>query len=180
MNWELARKVINFAGMDVGWAACVLGAASGRGWIGPVAVALLAGLHFALNRGGWAEVRMLVAVAAVGFVADSAMGLAGFYAFAGGAWLCPAWLVAMWVNLGLTLNSSLRFLAGKHALSALLGLVGGPLAYYAGARLGALDFPSGTAWALVATGVVWAVAFPALMMIREATMGRVSSASPDR
>jgi hypothetical protein len=48
-------------------------------------------------------------------------------------------------------------------IAALLGAAGAPLAYYAGARLGALDLVS-PAPALVAIALGWAVATPALML----------------
>ena len=50
-------------------------------------------------------------------------------------------------------------------LAAVFGGIGGPLAYYAGMRFGALDFP-GNVWAsLVAVGIEWAIACPAVFYI---------------
>jgi hypothetical protein len=42
----------------------------------------------------------------------------------------------MWVLFASTLNVSLRWLRGRWIVAALLGATAGPLAYYAGAKLG--------------------------------------------
>jgi len=42
------------------------------------------------------------------------------------------------VNLATTLNVSMAWLRGRYALAAIFGAFGGPLAYYSGAKLGAM------------------------------------------
>jgi non-ribosomal peptide synthetase component F len=71
-------------------------------------------------------------------------------------------MVALWAMFATTLNVSLRALRARPWLAAALGAAGGPLAYYAGARLGALqlaDFHAG----LAAIAVGWAWLTPLLL-----------------
>jgi hypothetical protein len=56
-------------------------------------------------------------------------------------WLAPVWIIAMWAGFATLLHVALRWLLPHRWLAALLGAVGGPLAYYAGMRLGAVNFP---------------------------------------
>ena len=65
----------------------------------------------------------------------------------------------------MTLNSSLAFLQTKPLwLSALAGLVFGPLTYYAGAQLGAASFNASLIH-LAALAVTWMIALPFLVYL---------------
>jgi hypothetical protein len=70
-------------------------------------------------------------------------------------------MVALWANFATTLNVSMRLLRSRLLLAALFGAIGAPLAYYAGARLGAVDLVA-TLPALLAIGAGWLVLCPLL------------------
>ena len=74
----------------------------------------------------------------------------------------PYWMVALWALFATTLNVSLRWLRARPWLGALLGALGGPAAYYAGARLGALELATAGA-GLGAIAIGWAVLTPLLL-----------------
>jgi hypothetical protein len=78
----------------------------------------------------------------------------------------PYWIVAMWLLFATTLNVSLRWLRRSYAAAALLGLIGGPMSYYAGAKLGGLTFINTTA-ALTALAIGWALVIPLLVWLSE-------------
>jgi hypothetical protein len=154
---------INYAGFQLGWFACVGGAARGRPWAGPAAVAVLVGLHVANTPRRARELRRLAAVGAFGAALESAAIAAGLYGYAGGWpvwWLAPAWIVALWILLGATFESSLGWLAGRPWLAALFGAIGSPLSFSAGVRMGAAGFVAPPPVALAALAVLWAAAFP--------------------
>jgi hypothetical protein len=92
---------------------------------------------------------------------------AGFFEFANGVyvnWLVPLWLVSMWALFATTLNVSLKWLKDRYVLAAVFGAIGGPVAYYAGHRIGAVDFYN-TLNSMIAVGAGWAVIMPVLMLI---------------
>ncbi len=70
----------------------------------------------------------------------------------------------MWGLFATILNVSLRWLRGRWVMAALFGAIGGPLAYYGGHRLGALEFGNEIV-ALLALAVGWAVFTPLLMSL---------------
>jgi hypothetical protein len=113
-----------------------------------------------------ADACLFVGVSLIGFVLDSTfaqVGLMQFQAAAPWPGLAPAWMVALWASFALTLNHSLAFLQGRAMLSALLGAIGAPLAYWAAGRgWHAVDFPLGVAPMLGATAIVWALLMPLL------------------
>ncbi len=160
------RILLNALAVNVGWFACVLGAAGGVPWVGPAVVGGLVAMHGLINRPAVGEWKLLGGVALLGFGVDSALGAAGLFQYssglAGTGWLAPVWLVALWMNLGTAVNHCLGWLAGRPWLTAILGGLGGAAAYAGGARLGALEFGYSLPVVLVVLAVAWAVVFPAI------------------
>lgn len=158
--------VVNFVAFQVGWFACVLGAARGWPLIGPlVALAILAPMAWtAPSPRGF--LLLLAAGALVGFCWDSTLSAAGLMQFSGGhlAPFAPPWIVALWMLFASTCNRSLRWLQASLPLAIGLAVIAAPLSYLAGARLGALHLPRPTA-GLVAQALGWAVILPLLLRL---------------
>jgi hypothetical protein len=168
-------KIVNFVGFQSGWFACVLGAAAGCPWLGLVVVAGVVALHLALRRPRGPEILLLLAAGALGYVMDSVLVLAGVIGFTPEARLggpSAVWMVALWVNLGTTLNVSLGWLRGRYLAAAAMGAIAGPLAYWAGVRLEAVTFGLPLPVALAVISVEWAVSMPALIGINAALQPR--------
>jgi hypothetical protein len=157
--------VVNVALFQIGWFACVLGGARGMPWIGALAAALVIAWHLARATRPRQELSLVAAAAMLGLLFETLLVQSGWVRFESGVWVqgvAPYWMVALWAVFGTTLNVSLRWLRPRLGLAALMGAVGGPAAYYAGARLGAIEFAAAGA-ALVAIGVGWAVLTPVLL-----------------
>ena len=164
----MKRSIANFVAFQLGWFACVLPAAAGMPWLGVAFVACWVAVHIATSDHPKGELLMALIVAPAGFAADSMLVLSGLMAIPPEAQLgspSTLWLAAMWVNLGATLNQSLRWLQGRLLLSSLFGVIGGPLAYYAGMRFGAVAFPEGTTLAMLGVAVEWGIATPLLVYL---------------
>ena len=163
------RTLLNFAAFQLGWFACVLGAANDAPWIGLPVVSLVIFMHLMMAQRPGREAKLMVLAASMGLVFDSLLVMSGWlrYASPGPApGLAPYWILALWVLFSTTLNVSMSWLKGKTGLAILLGAVFGPLSYMAGQRLGALEFVDFRAGSL-ALVVVWALAMP--LMMRAAT-----------
>lgn len=159
------RTLLNFAAFQVGWFACVLGAANGAAWVGLPVVGLAIIMHLLLAERPAQETRLVVAAVATGLVADSLLASSGWLRYASPApaeGLAPYWILAMWALFATTLNVSMEWLKDRTALAALLGAVFGPLSYLAGQRLGALEFIDYVA-GMLALALTWALAMPLLM-----------------
>ena len=158
------RNLCNFLLFQAGWLVAVGGAAAGYPWLGPGFTALwLLGHLWLYARQRWRELGLLLGAGMAGYAADSALALAGLLDFPEASrlgWPSTLWMACLWVNLGMAVNHSLAWLHGRPLLAALLGLLGGPLAYYAGSALGAASLPGGLA-SLLAIGALWCLAMPA-------------------
>ena len=76
-----------------------------------------------------------------GAIVDSVLGYLGILLFRDSliaSWLCPPWLIALWLIFATTFQSSLSWLAGRYWIAAVSGGIFGPVSYYAGQALGAL------------------------------------------
>ncbi len=158
------HKIINFIAFQAAWFAAVLGAAHGMPWLGVVAVPLVLGLHLALSPDWRPELLLASCAAALGFVADST--LIAFGVFSPIPFLFPSpfsalWMVMLWVNLATIMNVSMSWLRGQYALGAVFGALGGPMAYYSGAKLGAMTAIPGPG-DLAVLAIAWAAAMPLL------------------
>ena len=111
--------------------------------------------------------------AAVGFVVDSVLVRSDLVEFASAGWAgwAPYWMVSLWIAFATTLNHSLRWLAQRPAVATLCGAIGGPLAYLAGAKLGALTIGA-TLSALALIAGLWAAAMGVLSIVATRAQGR--------
>jgi hypothetical protein len=163
----MGRKLLNVILFQAAWFAAVLGAAVGHGWYGPLAVALAVAVHLALIDERRGELKLLLAAGALGFCFDTALTYAGLFTPRGNLLphpFSPPWMVSLWLNFAATLNVSLAWLRGRYMLAAAFGAVGGPLAYYSGARLGATEaLPTTTGMLLLAIG--WGIMTPLLVWL---------------
>ena len=136
-----AERLINYALYQLGWFACVLGGAWRRPWTGFLVAVILIGVHLALSRERSIEGRLIVLAAAVGAVVEIVQIASGTYRFTSGTVaeaLPPPWLLAMWAQFATTFRFSLRSVVTRPVPAMLFGAAGGPIAFLAGERLGAV------------------------------------------
>jgi len=107
-----------------------------------------------------AEVKALLRVTLAGCVLDSTLGALGVFGF--DAWPLPLWLALLWLVLASGMRHSLAW-AGRHwQIGALIGALGGPLAYVGGARVTQVALPLGTLETGLLLMPIWALALPLL------------------
>ena len=163
----MKHVLVNLAVFKVAWTAVVVSAAAGAPVIGAIAVAIAVGIHLWSSENPDNEIRLLLAAASLGFAWESFLVLAGFLEYSSGNWvsgLAPYWIVAMWVLFATTLNVGMRWLRRSTAIAAVAGAIGGPLAFFAGSSIGAVELNS-PAIALIAIGIGWAVMLPLLVKL---------------
>jgi hypothetical protein len=160
----LIRLVVNSAVFQLGWLACVVGAASGLPLLGLLAAVFVVLLHLVAAASPGKELRLILLALAMGLVFDSLLVSSGWLRYPNGILVpgtAPYWILAMWAMFATTLNLSLGWLKGRLVLATIMGGVFGPLSYLAGERLGGLVFVDRTA-SLVALGIGWAICMPLL------------------
>lgn len=161
------RVLINFAIFQICWLACVLSGAAGLPILGVAAVGAAAGYHLRAAVQPPREALLLFCAGGIGMLWDGQLAGYGWLIYPSGMihqWLAPTWIVAMWVSFATTLNVALRWLHGRFGLAAAFGAVGGPIAYWAGSKLGGVSF-SDPVIALSAVSVGWGLITPILVAL---------------
>jgi hypothetical protein len=164
-----AQRLFNFIGYQLAWFACVLGAAWDFEWAGVAFALAVTAVHLLLFRDA-RELRLVLCAAAMGCIVDTTLMHTHSVEFRSTALsgVAPFWMVSLWMVFATTLNHSLRWLASRPWAAALAGAVGGPLAYLAGAKLGALSIESPLPAAITFIAFLWAIALGVLCMLNGA------------
>lgn len=161
--------LINLVLFKAGWLACVMLAAANRPALATLAVAAVVVIHLLRVAVPVKEALILLAAALLGLAWESFLLSTGLLQYPessqSGAW-APHWIVAMWVLFATTINHGLAWVKRNWMLCAGMGLIGGPLAFWAGSRMGAVSF-SDPVIALLAVGAGWSLLLPMLALIAD-------------
>jgi Protein of unknown function (DUF2878) len=168
MRW---RPIAEWIGFQLVWLTCAIGAAHGRNAPGVIAAALFIGAFLAMKEWSLSEIVTILASGVLGLLAESALASMELVRFAA-PWpspqLAPAWIVALWLSFGATLTTLGSLLGHQLVIKAgVVGFIAGPLAYWAGARLGALAIAGSPPFTYLAIALIWAVALPSLLRFRQ-------------
>ena len=163
------QKIINFVLFQIGWFACVIGAAKQMRWLGVIVVLAIITWHLSQAKQPKLELILLLVAVIIGGIYDQLMQSSSLLAYQAHGWsesIVPAWILALWAVFVTTLNVSLRWMRGKWLVAILFGAIGGPLAYLGAARLGAVNLDN-LPLSYVALSLGWAIITPLLLIISQ-------------
>jgi len=152
---------------QLGWFACVLGAARGVGYLGAAFVVVLLVLHLVRVERPVPEIKLIAGVVILGGLWDSALiyfGLLDYPQSTVFHGIAPLWLVSLWGLFAAQFNTTYRWLKHRLPAGALLGALAGPLSFRSGAALGALHFVQ-VLPATASLAVGWAVMLPLIILL---------------
>lgn len=158
----------NLVSFKIGWVACVMFAAAGMPLLSLASVATVLVLHLLTVPAPAKEALLVVCAMAIGLAWESGLVALGLVSYTGhsGAWWAPMWIVAMWALFATTINHGLAWVKKYWVYAVLAGAIGGPMAFYGGAGLGAVSFTN-TPLSLAIIGIGWALMLPLLALVAE-------------
>lgn len=161
-------NILNFLLFQMGWFVTCLSAAWGKPVVGVLFISVWLVTHiwyFEVSRRQ--EVKLIIGAAIIGVLIDSTLVYSGVISFPAQARLgspTTVWMVMLWMGFAATLSHSLGWLRNKTGLAMVFGFLGGPLAYFAGDRFGAINMEL-SAPSVFAIGISWAIAMFVLTKI---------------
>lgn len=153
----------------MGWFACIIGAAKQMPWLGVIGVAAIVAWHLSQAKQPKLEAYLIVVTIIIGAIYDQTMLQNNLLTYQAHGWsnsLTPTWILALWAEFATILNVSLRWMKRRWLIAVLLGAIGGPLAYMAAARLGAVTIDA-LPLSYVALSVGWAIITPLLLKLSD-------------
>jgi hypothetical protein len=166
----MIRNVTNALLYQLVWFCGVLG---GNRFIWLAAIALL--LQLWLSNKRVADVKMMGLFLVAGMTIDGLLQATGVLKFAEPGWPIPLWLVLIWLSLANTVHHSLSWLMTRPTWATIFGCIGGPLAYWAGTRLGAATFGYGPQFTIALLALIWALLFLLLSVVLLSSATRKTS-----
>lgn len=156
-------RLFNAIGFQVLWFACLLL---------PGAMALIVALLFVCSHFPWVVqrdryVRQVGVLAGLGIGVDLLYASVGVIAFPKVSMGISFNLAALWICFATTPALCFQWLLPRRWLATVLGAVFGPLSYWAGHKLGAVDFPLGQTFTLLIYAATWAVVMPMLLWLSQ-------------
>ena len=159
-------KIINFVLFQAAWFVCVLGASYNQTYLALALSIIILLIHFSLIKKRMLDLKLIIIAGLIGLLFDGVLlnfdliiyndpGLPYPYT--------PIWIVMLWMIFAMTLNHSLAWLSQKYYLAILFGAIGGPLAYIAGEKLGAITLLSTNS--IITLSIGWALITPILLVI---------------
>jgi len=159
---------VNFIVFQACWFGSVLGAANNLGWLGPLLVSLTVPLQICLlTENHRIQLFFVMICGLLGFFLETLMIALKVYIPFDNSWglFCPPWMAALWFNFSILISISLAWLKDRYITAALLGGVFGPLAYWGGEKLGALELAADYVRWFLPLVLGWALVLPLLVSL---------------
>ena len=159
--------VINFILYEIGWFACVIGAAKQMPWLGVAVVFVVVIWHLIQADQPKRELALLLIVMVIGGTFDQLLLNHQLISYESHGWMTnivPVWILALWAEFVTILNVSLRWMRGRWLVAVLFGAIGGPLAYMGAAKLGAVTLNMMPA-SYIALSIGWAILTPLILRL---------------
>lgn len=165
-------KLTNFIAFQLVWFACVIGAAHQWQWAGFALATAFVALTLRASITPKADLVLVVAAVVGGSLLDSLWAVTGVMSYAATPWgnVSPPWILGLWAAFAITINHSLAWLRFRYGWMALLAAIASPFSYYAGARLGAVQWLK-PEWLLLVIPLSWALFLYGLCRLNHKLLG---------
>lgn len=150
------------------WLACVAGSAEQLLWPAIVSCGVLALYQLHPKNRHPNDIKLVLISIALGLIVDSIwvqFGLMDFTDKRPFTNFAPAWIVILWVGFALTVNHSLKWLYIHPLLPAITGAVAAPITYFAGIKLGAVQYTASLVDVSLGLAIAWAIALTILVEV---------------
>ena len=162
----MKHKLINFILFQSIWFILILAAAHGS-FYGLVIGLLLILVQYWHGKLMVPDFKLILASIIIGFAHDTSLNYFKFiqYNIDFNTYYSPVWIIGLLISFALTINHSLAWLGNKKLLQMIFGLIGGPLAYIAGEKLGSIYMIN--TMTLYVLALSWACITPLLFQFKK-------------
>lgn len=156
----------------IGWFCVVHSAAGGYAWEGTLVAAIIVIFHLFRSEHPFSELALILFAPIAGFFIETFFVYCGILSFASPnltfVYIAPFWLSGLYAVFSTTINYSLARFGSSFMIAAIFGFGGSICSYYAGYKLGAVEFLAPKAGSLLVIGSVWFFFLPTLFKVNQA------------
>jgi hypothetical protein len=161
--------LVNFIGFQVGWFACVLGAAIDKELLGMIIALGIVIYHVVAQADSINELKLVLVAVVIGLFWETwvlSLNILHYPSHPEASFWAPHWLIMMWALFATTINLSMGWLKGRWVLAVFMGAIFGPLAFVAGEKLGAVVFLDSTL-SMITLAIGWGLLMPLLLSLAD-------------
>lgn len=161
--------LVNFIGFQIGWFACVLGAANDKELLGMIIALGIVIYHVVAQADPINELKLVLVAVVIGLFWETwvlSFSILRYPSHPEALFWAPTWLIMMWALFATTINLSMGWLKGRWVLAVLMGAIFGPLAFVAGEKLGAVVFLD-LILSMIVLAIGWGLLMPLLLWLAE-------------
>lgn len=166
------RYLLNSILYMIGWFCIVHSAAGGYSWEGILVASIIVLFHLLRSEYPFSELFLILFALVAGFFIESFFVYCGMLSFASPnkhfVYIAPFWLASLYAVFSTTINHSLARFGSSFMTAAIFGFGGSICSYYAGYKLGAVEFLAPKAGSLLVIGSVWFFFLPTLFKVNQA------------
>lgn len=157
--------IFHIACYNIVWFSCVISAAKGYTWSGlsiAAAITLIQAIQQFYLQQHKNLLRYTTTITVAGYTADSLFSYFGVLSFTStpfSHYLAPPWMLGLWLNFAFVISACLKAYHKRYVVISIFSLIGFPVAYAAGAQLGAASAGYGP-WSFLLLGLFWSLAMP--------------------
>lgn len=157
-------NIINYLLFQLNWLACVYAASQHNNWLALTSTALFLLCHFSFYHWRKTDLKLIVLGITIGLLLDSMWSFLALIHYQAQPLfpMAPVWILCLWVNFMLTINHSMAWINDKPMLASIGAAIAGPLSYYFGAEMGAIDWLQPIT-AMIFLGLSWASVMPIIL-----------------
>lgn len=168
---------VNAMLFNVVWIACVAGSSKQLIWPAMLSCFILAVYQLIPQNRHPTDVKLVAASILLGLIVDTIWVQLGYMDFTDKrpiSSVAPGWIIILWVGFALTINHSLKWLKAHPFLPALTGAIAAPVTYYAGIKLGAVEYIASTMSVSIGLALAWGISLTILVHIARHPLDRAS------
>ncbi len=128
-------------------------------------------IHLLYSHALKTELTLISFITLIGITIDTSLMHLGVFEFTGYKQVIPFWLVIIWLAFAMTINGYLRVLNHSKYLQCIIGALFPPLSYFAGSKLGAVNFGYSSQETFILLSLLWAGLLPLFFYINQLMKG---------
>lgn len=149
----MIKTIANAAIFQVGWFLSVVYGNVIAALVFTVAIVVYSVFYLKAR----SEIVLIASIIGLGYAGDTLLGSLGILVYPSGLVFPPFWMVTLWLLFAMTLPWSLRWIVERRFWFVLFSTIGGPLSYFIGVNLSAVQFGSESAFVLGLVVFLWLI-----------------------